>query len=71
MLSESFGVTLDTKKFKKNGCDVYKTEYWNNLGVINPKVFTSTTDDIEVDSGKQSMAKIKSALNKMLKTKTI
>ena len=64
----SFGVTLDTKKFKKNGCDVYKTEYWNNLGVINPKVFTGTTDDIEVDSG-ASKAKIKSALNKMLKTK--
>jgi hypothetical protein len=64
----NFGERLDEKVFRKNGCYVTTSESWPLLGVINPNNFGDTTDEINVDDG-ATKAQIKSALNKMLKTK--
>ena len=65
----SYDVTLDEKQYRKAGSFVTTSDSWPIIGVINPTSFTDTTDEIEVDAG-ESKAKIKTALNKMLKTKS-
>ena len=64
----SYNVNIDEKKFRKNGSYVTTSKSWPMIGVINPTTFSDTTDEIDVTAG-ESKAKIKSALNKMLKTK--
>ena len=63
-----YGAKLDEKQFRKIGYYVTTSNAWPILGVINPTSFSDTTDEIEVEEG-ASKAKIKTALNKMLKTK--
>ena len=65
----SYGAELDETVFRKNGSYVTSSDSWPIIGVINPNNFTDTTDEIVVEAG-ESKAKIKSALNKMLKTKS-
>ena len=65
----SYGAELDETVFRKNGSYVTSSKSWPIIGVINPNTFTDTTDEIVVEAG-ESKAKIKSALNKMLKTKS-
>ena len=64
----SYGAKLNEKIFRKNGSYVTSSDSWPIIGVINPNSFKDTTDEIDIEAG-QSKAKIKSALNKMLKTK--
>ena len=65
----SYGAKFDESVFRKIGSFVTSSDSWPIIGVINPNSFTDTTDEIVVDAG-ESKAKIKSALNKMLKTKS-
>ena len=65
----TYGAKFDESVFRKTGSFVTSSDSWPIIGVINPNSFTDTTDEIVVDAG-ESKAKIKSALNKMLKTKS-
>ena len=64
----SYGSKIDEKVFRKSGSFVTTTNSWPIIGVINPTTFTDTTDEIDIEAG-AGKAKIKSALNRMLKTK--
>ena len=64
----NYGIAINEAKFRKQGCFVAKSDTWPLIGVINPKTFGDTTDEIDVQDG-ASKAKIKSALTKMLKQK--
>ena len=65
----SYGVEMNESTFRKSGSFVSSSDSWPIIGVINPNNFSDTTDEIDVEAG-ESKAKIKSALNKMLKTKS-
>ena len=60
---------LNESVFRKTGSYVTTSDTWPIIGVLNPNNFSDTTDEIEVEAG-ETKAKIKSALNKMLKTKS-
>lgn len=64
----TYGAKIDEKLFRKTGTYATKTDSWPLIGVISPHNFGDAQDEIEIESG-QSKAKIKSALNKMLKSK--
>ena len=64
-----FDEKLDEKVFRKEGCVTSKTDSWPLVGLINPRSFTDSEDDIQVESG-ASKTQIKSALKKYLKSKT-
>ena len=65
---DTYQEQLDEKKFRKTGSYVTQTKFWPIIGVVNPTTFGDSTNEIEVDEG-ASKSQIKSALNKMLKTK--
>ena len=65
----TYGVELNESVFRKTGSYVTTSDSWPIIGVLNPNNFSDTTDEIEVEAG-ETKAKIKSALNKMLKTKS-
>ena len=65
----SYGSQLDEKVFRKNGSYATTTSSWPIIGVINPTTFKDTTDEIDIKAG-STKTQIKSALNKMLKTKS-
>lgn len=65
----SYDTRLDEKVFRKEGCQVAKTDSWPLVGLINPNSFTDSDDNIQVDDG-ASKTQIKSALKKYLKSKT-
>jgi len=55
--------------FKKEGGATVTTPGWNTIVLLNPKNFTPAQTEIECEDG-ASKAKIKSALKKMLKSKS-
>jgi len=64
-----FNHKLDEKLFSKEGSQGFTSdEFWPNLVVMNPRSFTSSPDEIEIEAG-VSKAKVKAALNKFLKGK--
>lgn len=62
--------TDDMPQYKKQGAESFTTTNgWPLVALVNPRSFTDSTDEIEVEAG-ASKAKVKSALRKFLKTKT-
>ena len=66
----NYGVTLDTKSFDKTRSAVVTTKNgWPLITLIHPKSFGEAQTELQVDGG-ESKAKIRSALKKMLQSKS-
>ena len=58
-------------EYKKNGAQSFTmTDGWPLVCVVNPNTFKDAQDEIKVDAG-ESKAKIKTALKKFLKSKSV
>jgi hypothetical protein len=64
----SYGCNLNEKQFRKTGMFTTESSSWPLIGVINPQNFGDAKEEIEIEDG-ATKAQIKSALNKMLKSK--
>ena len=65
-----FNVTMSETDYRKQGATTMTTdEYWGLIACINPSTFGDAQDELCVDSG-ASKAQIRTALKKMLKSKT-
>ena len=60
----------DMPEYKKQGAETFTTTNgWPLVALVNPRSFTDSTDEIDVEAG-ASKAKVRTALRKFLKTKT-
>ena len=64
-----YNTRLDEKSFRKNGCAHVTTDSWPMIGLINPKSFTDSDNEIAVGDG-ANKTEIKNALKKYLKSKS-
>ncbi len=66
----NYGVTLDTKSFDKTRSAVVTTKNgWPLITLIHPKSFGEAQTELQVDGG-ETKAKIRTALKKMLQSKS-